>query len=445
MGYNISQLKLQYYPTDLRICNYFMFLHFDILHKDEEAIRNVFGASEEVRKRHDEYKTVWYEKYPKKKDWYKIPSYSAVKFQEMVIENNILSKDFEFKYSIKDSSGYTSRTLKTSIVDLFAGKGEWLNLYKQYIDDFQGFIKTLGVELSKERYEEMKTNTDYAYHSAFEDIEIPQESISLLLFNPPYDTVDGERLTKIYLQNIIDRKILIECESYVDFVIREDDFRDCLDLIQDHFTIIKDSMAKAPSDEFSKFKQVVFTARYKYHRKSALDTRYLIEERQNLKQTFLEKVDNLETINITNIPPDNLKIMKDLKHCLFIDKVKAIQLKNNNKNKISFDNDMAWNWLKDLTEIKTDTIGGLIVPKKLKQGEIINIISSGYINGQINNHIISGGTRQVEEEIKTLHYGDDGQEKEQIEVRKINKPYLNVLLPNGEIKRLLDKEIKEVD
>lgn len=445
MGYNISQLKLQYYPTDLRICNYFMFLHFDILHKDEKEIRNVWGVSEETRIKHDEYKNKWYLKYPKKKDWHKIPSYSADKFQTEVIENNVLSNDFKFNYKIAGENGYTSTTLKTSIVDLFAGKGEWLNLYKQYYGECYEYIRTLGVELSKERYEDMQKDTTYAYHSAFEDIDIPEESVSLLLFNPPYDTVDGERLTKVYLQDIIDRKILIECDSYVDFVIRENDFRDCLDLILDHFVIIEETLGKAPTDEFSKFKQVVFTARYSYHNKRTLDTRYLIDDRQKQKNKLVNMVENIETINVTNIAIEKLKITRDLKHCLFDKKMELFKLKNNNKNKISFNNDMAWNWLKDLTTVKTDTIGGLTVPKKLKQGEIVNVISSGYINGKIDNHIISGGTRQVEEEIKTINYGDDGKEREQIEIRKINKPYLNILLPNGEIKRLLDKEIKEVE
>jgi len=56
---------------------------------------------------------------------------------------------------------------------------------------------------------------------------------------------------------------------------------------------------------------------------------------------------------------------------------------------------------------------------------------------------VAGGTEQVQETITSIKIGDDGKEYEQIEVRKINKPYLNVLLPNGRIKKLLNKTESE--
>lgn len=440
MGYNISQLKLQYYPTDLRICNFFTFLHYGIIHKDEINAKSWFENELviEAKSNINEYdaKMKATDKYKFKKDWHKIPTYSTYKFQNMVVEKNIKTDDFIIK-EINPTNGE-----EVAIVDLFAGKGEWLNLYKYYLEyEFTARkCKTLGVELAKERYEDMSKNTDYSYYSAFEDVELPKEFISLLYFNPPYDTVDKERLTKKYLQEIIDRQILISGGCYVDFVIRDDDFRDCLDLILDHFYIMEDTIFKAPSDEFNKFKQIVFTARYGSSYKPSLDTRYLIEARQRDKDRLLKIVDNVKQIDLTEVKVDTIKECRALVGGIVENKINAITLKNNNKSKISSNNDMVWKWFKESTEIKTENIKNMIVPKHLKKGEIVNVISSGFLNGNMGNHIISGGTKQVTEEYKSIMVGNDGKEREQIEIRKINKPYLNVLLPTGEIKKLLDKE-----
>lgn len=436
---------MQYYPTDLRICNYFTYLHFNLIHIDEENARAFYSSSiiEKAKENIEKYNSNMKENmYKFKKDWYKIPSYSTYKFQEEVINKNIKSKDFELKHKPLAFGGNNY-----SIVDLFAGQGEWLNLYKQYSQDYGRMVKTLAIELSEERFLEIEkqNETDYIYNSAFEDVELPKECISLLDFNPPYDTVGGERLTKVYLQEIIDRELLIPNSSFVDFVIREDDFRDCLDLLQDHFSIIEETLFKAPTDEYSKFKQIVFTAKYKSTKKPLLDTRWHIEDRQKEKSRLVERIDNIEVINLMKISHDTYDNCRCLPECAFKDKIKNIQMKNNNKEKISSDGDMSWNWFRELVQIKTDTIGGLTVPKKLKQGEIVNVISSGILNGRVENHIISGGTKQVEETIKTMNIGENGKEFKQIEIRKVNKPYFNILIGNGEIKKLLDKEVKVVE
>ena len=456
MGYNISQLKAQYYPTDRRLCNYFAMLHFPIEHKNEDLYRgykNFNSSCEEVKNAKKEIEE--YEEYMKtnvykfKKDWHKIPSYSIYKFQKDIIEGNKNTNDeYEYDpYFIKTLWGEDYKSGKVlSIADLFAGKGEWLTTYGSYSKyPYYSLVSTLGVELVKERAEYLKKNgVNYCFNSAYEDMDFgSKELFSLLLFNPPYDTINGERTTKYYLKDIIEKEILIECKSFVDFVIREDDFMDCLDLLLDHFSIVEETMFKAPSDEYSKFKQVVFTARYKRKSKPILDTRFLIEGRQELKKSLVEKINNLEEIDITKIPKDKLGNCRALTPLHFDEQMKSLKMKNNNAKKISNKNDMAWRWFKELTEIDTETIGNLVLPKPPKDGEIVNIISSGLLNQQVDNHVVVGGIEQKTETFKTMVIGNDGKESEQIEVRKVNKPFFNVLLPNGDIKKLINKPITE--
>lgn len=438
MGYNISQLKLQYYPTDRRICDYFTYLHlpiYNVLESEYNAYKHMKNnRTIELNEYYDSMKALPQFKF--KKDWFKIPTYSTYHFQKDVIENN--NPDYN---SFKFKRDYYSNEI--SINDYFCGQGEWLINYKKY-ESVTYPIKTLGIELEEQRADISKANgINYIFNSAYEDVELPSNSVSILCFNPPYfNESNTERATKRYLQEIIDNKTLIECSSWIDFVIREDDFIDCLDILLDHFVIESQTIAKAPSDEFSKFKQIVFTAKFNKYWKPSLDTKYLINYRQNEKQKYINILQDVKEIDVTNISQEVLNHCRELTYIKFDEMIKLIQVKNNSKNKISNNKDLAWNWFKELTQTNLETKTTLTMPKEPKQGEIINIISSGFINGQIDNHVISGGTRQVEETIKSLQMNDKGQEHEVIEVRRINKPFLNVLLPNGSIKKLLNKDVE---
>ena len=455
MGHMQSVLKAQYYPTDRRICNYFAILHLPIEHKNKDLYRgykNFNSSCEEVKNAIKEVEE--YEEYMKtnvykfKKDWHKIPSYSIYKFQKDIIEGNKNTNDeYEYDpYFIKTLWGEDYKSGKVlSIADLFAGKGEWLTTYGSYSKKYyDSLISTLGVELVKERSDCLKNNgVDYIFNSAYEDMDFGSKGLfSLFLFNPPYSTINGERTTKYYLKDIIEKEILIECNSFVDFVIREDDFIDCLDLLLDHFSIVEETLFKAPSDEYGKYKQVVFTARYKRKSKPMLDTRFLVEDRQELKKSLIEKINNLEEIDITKIPKDKLGICRTLTPLHFDKQMESLKMKSNNAKKISIKNDMTWRWFEELTKIDTETIGNLILPKPPKDGEIINIISSGLLNEQVDNHVVVGGIEQKTETFKAMVTDSNGKGSERIEVRKINKPFFNVLLPNGDIKKLMNKSIE---
>lgn len=454
MGHMQSVLKAEYYPTDKRICNYFAILHLPIEHKHKDLYRgykNLNSSCEDVIEAKREIEE--YEKYMKtnvykfKKDWYKIPSYSIYKFQKDIIEGNKnLNDEYEYDpYFLKASWGLSKPDDVLSIADLFAGKGEWLTTYGSYSKHpYYPLVSTLGIELVKERAECLKKNgINYCFNSAYEDMDFGSKGLfSLFLFNPPYSTINGERTTKYYLKDIIEKEILIECNSFVDFVIREDDFIDCLDLLLDHFSIVEETLFKAPSDEYGKYKQVVFTARYKRKSKRKLDTRFLVQDRQKLKESTIKRLDNLEEIDITKIPKDKLGICRRLTPLHFDKQMESLKMKSNNAKKISNKNDMTWRWFEELTKIDTETIGNLILPKPPKDGEIINIISSGLLNEQVDNHVVVGGIEQKTETFKAVVTDSNGKGSERIEVRKINKPFFNVLLPNGDIKKLMNKSIE---
>ena len=437
---DISKLRLQYYPTDARICEYFSYLHFPIMNKTEIEFQNYgymnnehINKTKQIINDYDE-KMKATQEFKFKKDWFKIPSYSTYKFQKDIIESQMNTNDFEF------NGDYYSNQI--AICDYFCGEGTWLvNNHKYNTRNFP--IKTFGIELEQERANVSKANkVDYVYNSAFEDVLLPKDSVSILLFNPPYfNESKDERATKKYLSEILKKEVLIKGESFVDFVIREDDFRDCLDILLDHFAIIQDTIFKAPSDEFSKFKQIVFTARFNSYYKPNLDTRWLQEDRINKAQDITNIINNAEEINLMKVSKETLTNCRDLSYIKFDEKVKSIQLKNNNINKISNKHNTSWNWFKELTSINTESMCDITLPKEPKKGELVNLISSGFLNQQIDNHVVSGGTKQIEETIKSIQLDSEGKERETIEIRKTNQPFFNVLLPTGEIKKLLNKEV----
>ena len=233
MGYNFSNLKLQYYPTDSRICEFFTYLHFPIIHKDESDFKNYSWMKNDIyyqaEKNIKEYEDMMKAKseYKFKKDWFKIPSYTTYKFQKDIIENQ-LSNTQDYKSNWEYVSGKN-----ISVNDYFCGEGEWLVSANKYYEQYRNPIRTLGIELEQNRANISKQNgVNYIYNSAFEDVTLPTESASLLLFNPPYfNESKDERATKKYLLEILKKQVLIKGESFVDFVIREDDFRDCLDIL----------------------------------------------------------------------------------------------------------------------------------------------------------------------------------------------------------------------
>jgi len=446
MGFiDISKLKLQYYPTDARICEFFAYLHFNITHKYEDDIKNYsYYKTNEVYLNAERNQKEYYDmmkampQYKFKKDWFKIPEYSTYRFQKDIIENQLTDiKDF------KANSNYISDGKRISVNDYFCGEGTWLVTSSKYYEPYRNPIKTLGIELEQNRAKVTKENkVDYVYNSAFEDVILPKESVSLLCFNPPYfNESKDERATKKYLSEILKKEVLIKGKSFVDFVIREDDFRDCLELLLDHFAIIQDTIFKAPSDEFSKFKQIVFTARFSDYRKPNLDTKWLQEDRISKAQDITNMINNAEEINLMNVSKESLQNCRDLGYLDFDKKVQSIELKNNNECKISNKNNLAWRWFKDLTDINTDSMGDITLPKEPKKGEIVNLISSGMLNQQVDNHVVSGGTKQVEETIKSIQLDSEGKEREVIEVRRTNIPFFNVLLADGSIKKLLNKEV----
>ena len=435
-----ATLKAQYYPTDLRIVNFLNYIHFPLKHKNT----------------HDwDYKEKYLNPYIKgmrsktefkfKKDWYKIPDYNTYYFQKALNENNIQYLYDNFEYF----NHFYSNCLPAVILDPMCGKAEWLTSHKKFrgIND----TYTIGIELVKERADECKKNkVSLLYNDAYENIEFPEESISILYFNPPYDSIkldDGknERLTQYYLKDILDKNILAH-EGYVDLVIREDDFIDCLDFLFEHFQLDTELIFKAPQDEYNKFKQIIVIAKKRTIPISKIaTTEYSIKQALNNKLSLSEYVKNAPVMDLTKISINKLIELRENISSIDIDKkLKLFKQKKESLDMCSNSSDMVWNWFKGKTTAKENQLENLTVALPLKTGEMSNMLASGMLNGLVakgtkKNHIVVGGVEQTQG-IKTAISYDGNDNKTEIKyIQKINKPYLNILTAEGKIIKLINK------
>lgn len=341
------------------------------------------------------------------------------------------------------------------IADLFAGEGKWLDSFKSIMElsSNSNHFLNLANELDEDRFSNIKNNLniDESYNKSFEELQLPKNCISLMLFNPPYGITNGVRNVRHYLEMIINKNILYNPEKtkdyktgYIVFVIRKDDFLDSLDLIVKHFDVNKSCIYKVNPEEYSKFKQYIFIGhmrRYPYNS-------------DNIQEVadFQNEYDNIKTI-INSEPEFNITMYRTCQwmNYAYID---YLVVKENFKyidkqNKYISNNDGAWKWIKGITELKNLSNEKITMPKNCKLGEIAMLLASGKINGNINlddnraSHIVVGGTKTIQTKETETHKDIDGKNVHTTKTIKMSKPYLNILCTqNG---KLTIKELGEAD
>jgi len=438
----IAEGKLQFYPTEL---------------KETYRILGLLGriSIDYVKKGYlKEYiytKEQWNEFAIKSLD-------SNVSIDIILYDHWLFSNQYEM---IKTYCTYeigSKNTNKVVVTDYFAGEGLFLDCIKTFIPlsyNSNDFL-LIANEIEEHRYNVIKNNKniDECYNSSFEELQITRikNSVSLMLYNPPYGqtlTTDNSgktisiRNVKHYLQMIINRQILYNPTSskdyksgYMIFVIRKDDFLDSLDLLSQHFDILKNSIYKTNQEEYAKFKQYIFIAKLKrnpYDFSKSIDALDFQKQYNDVKEIILSEPEfNLRQYNTyqsMNYPYIDYDTAKENN--------KYIESPTTHISK----NDSIWKWVKGITELKDLGEEKLVVPKPLKLGEISNLLASGMINGEISledgtgRHVAIGGTKSIEKKEINKYKDENGESYTETKIIKMSLPYLNVLCSdNGQLK-----------
>ena len=347
------------------------------------------------------------------------------------ISPEVINKEFSFDYQF-DNDG------KFVIMDGFCGEGEWLSVFKNFmkLKEPKNVI-LVGNEIEKGRYAKARKVVDLCYHSAFEEFEFPKQSVSLLLFNPPYGN-DGEiRNAKRYLDMTIERDYLItptesnysygsKNKSYIVTVLNAEDTLLCLPTIIKHFEI--NSIYKVEDkEEYDKFHQfiVIATKRTKPYPDNYIDaieiaystwSKHITEER--------------------SFPFDMYGMMQKNYHYFLTSDINTLlgnfEFNKNKEKYISQPNSFALAWAKGMTKTDIENFSKITMPKEPKSSEIAILISAGTINGEVTDvtgkHIACGGVKyemkQIEEKEKDEISGETFTITKHI---RTSTPYLNIL------------------
>jgi len=149
---------------------------------------------------------------------------------------------FTIKFGSKGNNTNGNDNFPITICDPFAGESKWIDIFKSFVpkNDYGSDILLISNELEQNRYEIFKDNVniDEKYNKSFEELNLPKNSLSLILFNCPYGETNKIRNVKNYINQILEKQILFNPTNtkdyktgYIVFVIRKDDFLDSLDIL----------------------------------------------------------------------------------------------------------------------------------------------------------------------------------------------------------------------
>lgn len=305
---------------------------------------------------------------------------------------------------------FSTNNEKLVIADLFAGEGEWLNLFKKMCYYSQTYI--VGNEIELNRFKECKKKKIHlSMNYAFEELynKIPREFVNIMLFNPPYGETDGERNVKRFFNMMIKNNYLSKGAKVV-FVLNEADVLLIYNEIDKYFDL--SLPIRLSNNESDRLKQICFIGELT-NKKDRGNNNYNAQEFVELSKTSLELYKKRSRIN-----EYQYYFYKDINS--YFDSMKVF---NNPEMYLSNVDSECWSNI--MHQLTIDTFQGKkikLAEKPKDIGAAANLISSGLINGEIegkHEHCIAAGIS--EQTIKRVN--EDGD----IEVIKKSMPFLSVL------------------
>lgn len=336
---------------------------------------------------------------------------------------------------------------KVVIFDPFCQKGEWLSSFytlKTNLDKSNFFL--IGNEINEKGFKLSKKaigNNGLCFSKNLEELELPSESISLLLFNPPTGMASQS------LNTILEKNWLIKTSSDIyrnNFpllvgVLSGEDLILSLETILSNFEI-KALYRMVDQDIYELYHQFMIIA-VKREMSITAESAEFQEVFQKVSQRILDE--GRFGIGFYGM----MQTMNHFFESVDVDILFAnLEYMTNRDKYLSRTNSSALSWAKLVTQSRVDDFASLTMPKSPKPSEISLLIAAGSINGIISKkdgsgkHIAVGGVRSetstTEEEVLDEHTGNVVYVKKTV---KQSIPYLKVLYSDKDGKAVL-KEIK---
>lgn len=307
---------------------------------------------------------------------------------------------------------------KYVVSDLFAGEGEWLNLYKKLFVHKKR-LYTLCNEIEKNRFLKCKEKKfSHCIWGAYEDLKnkVPKKLVDLTLFNPPYGETDGERNVTRFLKMAL-RDNYFDGYSRIIMVINEKDYYSNKSLICENFEIT--NIFKFKDIEEERLHQICIIANFDKCSGYYLNKR--LNDLERLEEGFeIENCNELEDLLARRTYNSDIFIGEKIIN-IYYDKLKIELNPNLYKSKLD---SLSWKQLIQSSQVETFKGKRVKLAEKPRNlGAAANLISSGLINGEIegeHKHCIAAGISEQEHKMFDETSGD-------IIVEKRSVPFLSVL------------------
>ena len=280
-------------------------------------------------------------------------------------------------------------------------------------------VETFGIELDGARAKEAKNRLKHVVHASFDHVDVSPEGFGLLFLNPPYDDEEGERKELIFLRGTMD--CLVATGVLVYIIPQKRLTRPIAELLASNFTEL--NVYRFPDGEFDRFGQIVVLGRRNLW---PLDTpgqverllKYRTEEVPPLKADLVGRyyVPASSGAMIREREVEPLELLKLVKDSPLIPRLQDLLEP------------------RALAEVSRP-------PTRLHVGHLGLLLAAGRLNGVVgegrNRHIVAG--KPVKHIVETSDVETDAEGNEQ-EVQKRLETFrvtIKLLLPNGELKKLI--------
>ena len=276
-----------------------------------------------------------------------------------------------------------------AFADFFGGRGTWLKVIKKMLPKEQK-SKYLFIynELDCNKYEGNYKAFNFSFNEPAEELlaQFPNHSVDFVLFNPPYGQNGDRRNANIFLEHLINSKVLKNGSTEVAFVLNKTDILDSMDLISSNFRVLDPTTKRLTNNlEFNHLGQYYFIGVYSPCHPDDIKTKV---SKMALENIFDKKeVPNIKTVR-TGLPlyPANYSSIQGTDFYANFDKIVDFGVKRNVEDYTTPINSKSMG--KGINKLMfSHKDSEIFVPKPLTSSEISFFVATGKLNGDLEVEI----------------------------------------------------------
>lgn len=295
-----------------------------------------------------------------------------------------------------------------TVLDPCAGEGKALAQFKSKIEADGANCVSYGIELEKSRAKAAESELDHVIAAGYEESRISHGAFSAMYLNPPFAQLQGQRLEKIFLDDL--SKDYIAEGSLLIFNIPIYVLRDTAPLLASRFINIRAFRFSDINGNYNRYQQIIVFAE---RRRKGLKTKnerieQEVVEKDLINKSFLGKdaftpLDQLHLLDVEyTLKPANKEVQMFYSMKVEPDDIIQSQQKTDHYSRVE----------QKMSSLEiTSTAKNIRPALPLKTTHIAAAIASGALPESMGSHMLVGITKRVQDERKEFD-PKTGKEKE---------------------------------